>query len=388
MMISPFRGRVHGIRHARSVDLSTELVRKRSRLTHPASIRVRQTPFSGGAGSPAGIPRTERSIPRPPPRVGTTVSSGSPRTRASWSPGRPPATCTAPSRSRATRSAGSGTTANSTWSRAGPRPRAASPPLGVVGEQQPVGAALAQLERPGAALRRLGRFELGPRRTGERAGCDDPELRRGQPRIEVRLGCGKDETDEIGARRVGQRVGDQRSPHGGGAPALDVIEDRRSAERGPVLEANPGTQPQAPYGAVARRQRRDHQPGNPASVLERPGELGDQRLVDLPRDELLGPGLRVQRIEAGRALGERPDQHAATPGHAAGVDRGAVLCPTAASGDRKHGRGGCCELRERTKAGQILSSTSVLTTNRIEKKIVQRSRFRSTSEPPPKELPV
>ena len=238
-MISPFRGRVHGIRHARSVDLSTELVRKRSRLTLRRRSVCARRRSAAAPGRPPGSRGPSARSRGPPPRVGTTVSSGSPRTRASWSPWRPPATCTDPLASRATRSAGSGTTANSTWSRAGPSPRAVPHHSGLCASSSRSALRSRSSNGPVPLCAASAGSSSAPRRAGERAGRDDPELRRGQPRVEVRLGRGKDEADEIGARRVGQRVGDQRSPHGGGAPALDVGEDRRGAERVPSWKRTP-----------------------------------------------------------------------------------------------------------------------------------------------------
>ena len=210
--------------------------RKRSRLSSAASIRVRQDALAAALGRPPG---SRGSSARSPGHrlVGTTVSSGSPRTRASWSPCSSPATCTDPSTSSATRSAGSGTTANSTWSSAGPSSRSMPPTTRGRREEQPVGAPLAQLERSGAALRRLGRLEPAPPR--RRARRDDPELRRGQRASKSGSGAGRMKRTRSGrgasasASAISDRLG------GGGAPALDVGEDRRGAERGPVLEANP-----------------------------------------------------------------------------------------------------------------------------------------------------
>ena len=71
-------------------------------------------------------------------------------------------------------------------------------------------------------------------------------------------------------------------------PALGVGEHRVGVERRAVLEAHPGRSSQLQISRSRRRAPRERQAAGAARVAERAATAVDERLVDLPGDELLG----------------------------------------------------------------------------------------------------
>ena len=95
-----------------------------------------------------------------------------------------------------------------------------------------------------------------------------------------------------------------------------------SVERRIVLEPDSGPELEGPHRVVVRAPCLPRQAGYLALGIEWRGDPCGQRLVHLPRRDLLGSGRSLQRIRARDTVGHGPDERAALARRAAGRDRG------------------------------------------------------------------
>ena len=181
----------------------------------------------------------------------------------------------------------------------GPEAEMAAPPAREPLQLEARGTARARLKGAGAGAPGFSE-EAGalPALRLERSGRDNPEPRGGEALGKVAHRPVEQEADLIGARRVHrEQVREQRAPPGVALPAARVGEHGRGVERCAVLEANAEAQREGPGAAIGRGVRAQGEPGLRGVLPIGPGELGDQRLIDLAGDSLGEPPLRGQGIE-------------------------------------------------------------------------------------------
>ena len=145
------------------------------------------------------------------------------------------------------------------------------------------------------------------------------------------------ESDLSWAGRVDrEEAGQERAPGGGRQPPRCVCLDRGRVEGSlVVLEEDPVAKPEGPDRVVRPSSGlRTTSPGTRRSDVERARHLGGKRLVHLAHQDLLGAGVRLQRIGAHDAVGDGPDQRPALTRRRRARHRGRCLVvPSATSGD-------------------------------------------------------
>src|SRR5215217_3507870 len=197
----------------------------------------------------------------------------------------------------------------------------------------------------------------------------------------------EDESYEVGAGRVGgEQTREQRLALGRRPPSHGVLEHCGRVEARASGKAHSGAQANPPDRSSGAGPRPQRQAGLARALSVRGRDGAGEGLVDLRRGQAVGRGRGEERIECVGAPRDRDAERARWRRLAAWGDRLSRVVAAPGRERRRREKGGDRGEATPTEA-QILSRTMVLRTNRIANATVHRSRFRSTSEPPPNALP-
>ena len=243
--------------------------------------------------SPGGIPRTERSMPSPsaPGRDVAAADRGAQPCELRRAERRHPRRAVAQHRQPFRRVRN-----DEELELVDARAEAAlgPPPLGVAGEQQAVGAALAKLERARCRSRGSGPGRAAPRRPARsRAGRRSRAAAR-PAAVEVRVGGREDEADQIGARGVDEQLGRAAAARPGVASQRSTL--ARTAEalkRAPSWKRTPGRSRSRQTVESRDGRAESASPGTSRASSNGPSSRSISGSCDLPGGEQVGLALRA-----------------------------------------------------------------------------------------------